>query len=38
MKYSKHYCSFYLYTEDESLIDLKPIDVLNKYIDLNNNK
>ena len=27
-----------IYTEDDSLIDLQPIDVLNKYIDLNNDK
>ena len=38
MKCSKHYYSCYLYTEDDSLIDLQPIDVLNKYIDLNNDK
>ncbi len=34
-QFSKHYYSCYLDTEDESLLDFETIDVLIKYIDLN---
>ena len=34
-EFSRHYFSCYLDTEDESLLDLEPIDVLIKYIDIN---
>ena len=29
---------YYYYTQNASLLDLKSIDVLNSYIDVNNNK
>ena len=35
-EFSKHYSFCFLYTEDESLLDLEPIDVLIKYIVLSN--
>ena len=36
--FSRHYYSCYFDTEDESLLDLEPIDVLIKYIDLSDDK
>jgi len=35
-QFSKHYSFCFLDTEDESLLDLEPIDVLIKYIVLSN--
>ena len=37
-EFSKHYYSCYLDIDDESMLDLEPIDVLIKYIDLSDDK
>ncbi len=37
-EFTKHYYSCYLDVEDELLLDIEPIDVLIKYIDLSDEK